>query len=302
MIENKLENIPKVYYLNLDERPDRKEYIENQFETYGIRDYERISASKFLASDFQSWRHLVINSDREIYESNIQHCVELGTAVSYIDFFESWLTKTNDPYLIIMEDDHDLTYIDDWHFDWNYLMSRLPYDWDCIQLGFENFWEIPCFLHPIHPYHDLGPSLIKRRYAEKLVEIHKIDGKYNFHQQNNNFKWSAKRDWSFSFREPHSKEHIWMSGSGRPTPSTADYFLGHCGKTYCLPLISVNPNVGSYETDYHRPDREDLTFTRRAYDLWWKKLKNKTGLDTFFTYGKPYDFRITRSNIDILSR
>ena len=93
-----------------------------------------------------------------------------------------------------------------------------------------------------------------------------------------------------------------MSGSGRPTPSTADYFLGHCGKTYCLPLISVNPNVGSYETDYHRPDREDLTFTRRAYDLWWKKLKNKTGLDTFFTYGKPYDFRITRSNIDILSR
>jgi hypothetical protein len=301
MSTNKLENIPKTYYLNLDSREDRREHTENQFKTFGIKNYERISASKFLASEFDTWKHLVFNSHREIYKSNLQHRVELGTAVSYIDFLESWLRTTSDPYLILMEDDHDLSYIDDWHFDWNYLMSRLPYDWDCIQLGFENHWEIPCYLHPIHPYHTLGPSLMKRRYAEKLVEIHRVDGLYNFHQQNCNFKWSAKKDWSVSFIHPDTERHIVMQGSARPTPSTSDYFLGHCGKTYCLPLITLNPYLGSYETDYHRTDREELTFTRRAYDLWWKKLKNTKSLETFFSYGKPYDFSITRANINHLS-
>ena len=30
-LNNKLKNIPKIYYINLDERPDRKNYIESQF-------------------------------------------------------------------------------------------------------------------------------------------------------------------------------------------------------------------------------------------------------------------------------
>lgn len=302
MSKNKLENIPKTYYLNLDSREDRREHTESQFKTFGITNYERISASKFLASEFDSWKHLIANAEQEVYSNSILHRVELGTAISYIDFLENWLKTTNDPYLLLMEDDHDLSYIEYWHFDWNYLMSKLPYDWDCIQLGFENFWEIPCFLHPIHRYHTLGPSLIKRRYAEKLVEIHIVDGQYNFHQQNRNFKWSIKKDWNCSFIHPDSKRKIEMSGAGRPTPSTADYFLGHCGKTYCLPLITLSPDIGSYETDYLRSDREDLMFTRRAYDIWWKKLKNSISLQDFFYYGKPNDFYITRDNIDILSR
>lgn len=302
MVQNKLENIPKVYYLNLDQREDRRAHTENQFEMVGIKNYERISASKFLASEFDSWKHLIVNSDRQIYSESLLHRVELGTAISYIDFLQNWLRTTEDPYLLLMEDDHDLKYIEYMHFDWNYLMSKLPYDWDCIQLGFENFWEIPCFLHPIHPYHSLGPSLIKRRYAEKLVEIHYIDGQYNFHQLNGNFKWSARKDWKCSFIHPDTKRHINMAGSARPTPSTADYFLGHCGKTYCLPLITLSTEFGSYENNQVRDDRGDLLFTRQAYDLWWKKLRDSISLQEFFCYGKPNDLYITRDNINTLSR
>jgi hypothetical protein len=299
---SKLKGIPKVYYLNLDNRTDRQEYTEKQYEEHGIHDYERVSSSKFLASEFNSWKHLVINSDKEIYQKNLQHRVELGTACSYIDFFERWLKTTSDKYLVMMEDDYDLSYIHYWHFDWNYLMNHIPYDWDCIQLGFENDLEIPCFLHPIHQSHDLGPSLLHRRYVQKLVEIHKVGDQYHFHKAHNNFKWSAKKDWKFDFIHPIRGTRVIMAGSARPTPSTADYFLGHCGKTYCLPLISVNPDLGSYQIDYHRKDRTDLTFTRRAYDLWWTKLKNNSSLESFFTYGKPHDFYITRDNIDILSK
>jgi len=255
-----------------------------------------------LASEFDSWKHLVVNAHKKVYKEVLQHRVELGTACSYIDFWRSWLRDTDDKYLIMMEDDYDLSYIDYWHFDWDLLMNKLPYDWDCILLGFENFQEIPCHLHPIKPYHDMGPALMNRRYIRKLVDLHTKDGKYNFHGDNRNFMWSAKKDWSVRVLPEDvylsDKRDIIVSGCARPTPSTADYFFGHCGKTYCLPLITVNPDIGSYETDKLRDDREDLTFTRRAYDLWWKKFKDSYSIESFFTYGKPYDFRITRENIN----
>jgi hypothetical protein len=298
MSNNKLDNIPKVYYLNLDERTDRRIHTEQQFKEVGITNFSRISASKFLASNFDKWKQLVFNSEKQIYKNNIQHCVELATAVSYLDFLKEWLIFSDEPYLLLMEDDYDLSYVNYWHFDWNYLMNSIPYDWDCIQLGFENFWEIPCFLHPIHPYHCLGASLISRRYAEKLVQIHIVDGLYNFHQKNCNFRWSVKKDWKYTGFSDFYNRNIQMRGVSRPTPSTADYFLGHSGKTYCLPLISVCPNIGSYETDYIRNDREDLIFTRKAYDIWWKKLRDTVSLNQFFSYGKPNDLYITRYNID----
>ena len=294
----KLRHLPKVYYLNLDNRTDRAKYMEDQFEEYGIKNYERISASKFLASEFDDWKGQVFNAHRRVYKDVLQHRVELGTACSYIDFWKTWLKDTDEEYLIMMEDDYDLSYVNYWHFDWTFLMNKIPYDWDCILLGFENFQEIPCYLHPIHPYHDMGPALMHRRYIEKLVDIHITEGKYNFHRDNRNFMWSAKKDWNVSFMHPETNKHVIASGVARPTPSTADYFFGHCGNTYCLPLISVNPDLGSYETDKLRDDREDLTFTRRAYDLWWKRLRDNYSVESFFTYGKPYDFRITRDNIN----
>jgi tRNA uridine 5-carboxymethylaminomethyl modification enzyme len=40
---------------------------------------------------------------------------------------------------------------------------------------------------------------------------------------------------------------------------TTDYFLGHNGKTYCLPLISVNQNLGSWAQSIDRKkERVDL--------------------------------------------
>lgn len=293
-LSNKLKNLPKIYYFNLDEREDRKDHIETQYDYWGITNFKRISTSKFRSSEFDQWKSLVLNCKEEIYKNSKQHCSELAVSISYIDFMKDWLRESNDPYLFLMEDDMDLSYIEYWHFDWEYLMNNIPYDWDCIQLGFENEMIFPCFLHPIHPYHDLGACLLTRRYVQKLVDIHFKDGKYDFYQKINNFKWSAKKDWSFT-----NKNGYKMMGSAKPTV-TLDYFICHSGNTYSLPLISVNPNIGSYDTNYIRQDRGDLDFTRRSYDLWWKKLRDTKTLVEFFTYGKPTDFYITRSNIDKL--
>ena len=40
----KLKNFGPIYYLNLDGQPERKKYMEEQFDYWGIEDYTRISA------------------------------------------------------------------------------------------------------------------------------------------------------------------------------------------------------------------------------------------------------------------
>ena len=40
----KLKKLPYIYYLNLDEQPERKKYMEDQFEYWEIKNYARISA------------------------------------------------------------------------------------------------------------------------------------------------------------------------------------------------------------------------------------------------------------------
>ena len=92
-------------------------------------------------------------------------------AISTLDMIKHWLTTTNEKHLLLMEDDYDYRFVKYWHFDWEYLMNHIPFDWDCIQLGFENEHEIPCFLHPIRSHHDYGPVLINRPYAEKLMRL-----------------------------------------------------------------------------------------------------------------------------------
>ena len=46
----KLKGLPTLYYLNLDERPDRREYTELQYEELGITNFKRFSASEYQIS------------------------------------------------------------------------------------------------------------------------------------------------------------------------------------------------------------------------------------------------------------
>ena len=40
----KLDGLPHIYYINLDDQEDRREYMEDQFEYWGVENYTRISA------------------------------------------------------------------------------------------------------------------------------------------------------------------------------------------------------------------------------------------------------------------
>ena len=40
----KTKNIGPIYYINLDDQPERREFMENQFEYWEIENYTRVSA------------------------------------------------------------------------------------------------------------------------------------------------------------------------------------------------------------------------------------------------------------------
>ena len=261
MILPKLKNIPHIYYFNLDNRIDRKNYMEGQFKKWGIEKYTRISGSKYLASNVDEWKHLIKGK----HENLMPHCA--GNSIAHLEFIKKWLKYTNDQYMIIMEDDYDLEIIEYWHFTWEYLMKRLPYDWDCVQLGYESMDKICFFLHPKMRSSFFGPCLINRNYAEKLINLHTVSGGYCFNNPvgDNMFKQSAV---------------------------TVDYFIGYTGKTYCLPLITTNTELGSTEYDI-KIKREHHEKSRDAYYKWWKSQRDQFSLDEFFTYGKENDFLMT---------
>lgn len=278
-LDHKLKGLPHIRYLNLDERPDRREYTEKQYDDYEIKNYKRISVSHYQLHNFDEWKHKVILNDVYKSKKTKQHIIEIAISLSYYEIILTWLRETSENYLLIMEDDYDLSWIDYWHFDWEYLMNILPFDWDCIQLGFENEKVFPCFLHPIHANHGVGPILINRGYAEKLIKLLTVDDKINFSQNVRNYKWDKLLD------QPNF---------------TVDYYLPHSGRGYALPLISINPDIGSYSFDIVRKDRPDLEFSLKSQNLWWKKLKDKFSLEDFFYFGKPNDLILTPKNISNL--
>jgi hypothetical protein len=287
-LKDKLRGLPPIILATIDERKDRQEYTETQYDYWGIKNYTKVSGSKYQLSTYEDyWKDLVIlNPFPEDYIRKNHHIAEISITLAHLINIKNWLETSNDPYVIIMEDDYDLSFIEYWHFDWEYLMNSLPYDWDCIQMSFENEEEIPCFLHPILPKHDSGGSLINRRYAEKIISLHYKDGKFDLSQKISNYKWSSK---GITFYE----------GLGMPN-FTTDYFLGHNGKTYCIPLFSVNQNLGSWAQNISRKEeRTDLSFSYKAYKKWWTKLRDEYTLKEFFTYGKPNDRIIVSGEIDI---
>jgi len=277
---NKLKGLPTIYYLNLDERDDRKIYMENQFDRFKISKYERISTSSYQLHNFDEWKHRLILNDVYQAKSPKHHIIEIAISLTYYDIILSWFKNTSEQYLLLFEDDYNLNFVDDWHFDWEYLMNQLPFDWDCIQLSFENDKIFPCFLHPIHSNHGTGAMLLNRPYVEKLIRILTTDNKVNFTQNIRNYKWAKL------LHQPNF---------------TVDYYLSHCGRGYALPLIAINPNDGgSFSFRAVRKDRPDLSFSLRAQELWWKKLRDKYSLEDFFYFGKPNDLILTPKNINLL--
>lgn len=271
-MNNKLKGIPKVYFFNLDNRTDRYNWMVNQFKKYKI-EYEKVSGTKYLASESHKWKHLIADIDQ--YKLLVPIA---ANAITHLEFLKNWYHNSNEPYVFLMEDDYDLSLIDHWHFDWDYMINHLPYDWDCLLMGFENPDGVRFHLHPIEAAHDFGPVLLKREYVEKILNLHCVGEKYKLVNTVANAAWNRQSD---------------VAGSG-----TVDYFMVHTGRTYCLPLITVNANFGSFENNsiiqkFYRSEGDIIA--RNTYYFWWQHERDSYTLDQFFSFGtKEHDEMIMK--------
>ena len=281
---DKLKHMPHVLYTNVRGQTGRKHWMEYNMRSQGIK-FTRIELppvkempkdfNKKLIGDYSDESSVAINW----YSSQL------------LDLLRKWLddTKgTGEPYIILMEDDYDLRLQDFWHFSWEYMMERLPYGWDSIQLGFESPDIVPFYLHPTRPEYSLGATLMSRHYAEKLLDLHYIDGKYKFDYTIANSVY-MNRDSGIHDGQNYDQ-----------TSGSADYFIAQSGNCYSIPMIPIVPyfagisdHGGSGDDDAWQA-RPSFLKCYKAYWEWWTQDRDNFSIDEFFTYGKDNDILMQR--------
>lgn len=203
----KLKGIGPIYYINMDDQPERRQYMESQFKYWEIENYERISAYDGREDDLSS-----ILKGR--YPDNMTSR-EVGCTTSHLKAIKHYLDTSDSPYAVIMEDDCSLDLVRYWNFTWNDLYGYFPYDWDVVQIAIISTGDIHVKLHKRF-VNDFSTAcyVITRYHAEKLVRLHCRGDKYKLDQQ------------------------------VKPRP-VADDLIYNSGNTFAIPLLLYRTELGS---------------------------------------------------------
>jgi len=248
----KLKNFGPIYYLNLDDQPERKEYMEDQFKYWEIEDYTRISAYDGREDDLGS-----ILKGR--YPDNVTSG-EVGCITSHLKAIKHWYDTSDSPYAVIMEDDCNLDLVRYWNFTWDDFYSRVPYDWDVIQLAIICTGNIHVSLHKRF-VNDFSTAcyIITRHHAEKLIKHHIRGDKYKL-------------------------------DNGVKPRAVADDLVYNSGNTFSIPLLLYKLELGS---SIH-PEHIDI-FHRNSHDgilNFWQQNGASLSIESLTNYD-PYLGRIT---------
>ena len=202
----KIKGLPPIYCINLDGKPDRWKYMEDQFKYWEITDYKRVSAYDGREDDLSD-----ILKGR--YPDNMSSG-EVGCTTSHLKAMKEFL-KTDASYAIMIEDDCDLDLVRFWNFKWIDFLAHAPYDWDVIQLAIICTGDLHVKLHKRF-VNDFSTAcyMITKHHAEKLVRLHCRGEKYKLHQ------------------------------GMKPRP-VADDLIYNSGNTFAIPLFMYKVELGS---------------------------------------------------------
>jgi len=248
----KIKGLPAIYWLNLDADTHRREYMEEQFEYWQIENHTRISGYDGRTDD-------VCEHITGIAPDNVS-TNELGCCLSHLKAIKHFYQETDDEYCLIFEDDVVLDIVKYWNFNWKDFVSKLPYNWDCVQLTTICTGNIHVCLH--HYFiNDFSAAayLITRHHASKIVKNHVRGDKFKL---NNGIK---------------------------PRAVSEDTVFGS-GLTYSIPLFLYRLDLGSAI----HPEHIDIYHkaSHNALENFWKTDGCEMSLDQFMTYD-PYLNRIS---------
>ena len=244
----KLQNIPPIYYLNIDGQPERRKYVEDHFKYWEIENYTRISAYDGRDDDLSD---IIKGTYPESMTSG-----EVGCTTSHLKAIKHWYDTSDSSYALIMEDDIDLDLVKFWNFTWRDFMANLPYDWDVVQLAIICTGSIHVKLHRRF-VNDFSTAcyMINRHHAEKLLKFHERNGKYKL-------------------------------DNGAKPRAVADDLIYNSGNTFSIPLFLYRLQMGSsihkeHVEVFHKSSHDGLS------NFWRAQAPTIADWKPFFEYD-PY--------------
>jgi len=248
----KLKGLPPIYYLNLDEEPERMMYMEAQLKYWEIENYTRISA--YDGRDGRDLGHILKGTYPDGMSSG-----EVGCTTSHLKAMKEFL-KTDAPCAIMMEDDCDIGTVVHWPFTWKDFFCKVPYDYDVIQLAIINPAQVHLQLHRRF-VNDFSTAcyMITRRHAQKLMELHVRGDKYKI-------------------------------DNGVKPRAVADDLIYNSGNTFAIPLFLYRIELGSsihkeHLDVFHKSSYEGM------WDFWRRQSPNIEDWNPLFDYD-PYFGRL----------
>ena len=236
--------LPPIYYMNLQHRESRREYMESQFKKYKIRKWKRVNSSIFSAENFPEWKELLLDSH---YKTHLRYMsVLLNRAETIADFLFNCESDT----CLLMEDDISFCTQKYWGFEWDEFMRYLPHNWDCVQLHIIGEKYLPVSLTRWKlQNHSAACILINKRYAQKFVDMYMERGKWRFLHR---FGYS-----------PDLPEYHYHSG---------DFVPYQVGTTYSFPLFVTNSKFisdGYMNQPNYLAKKSDIIALN-----WWKNKRS----------------------------
>ena len=247
----KLKGLPPIYCINLDGEPERWKSAENMFKEWEIENYTRVSAYDGREDDLSD----ILKGK---YPDGMSSS-EVGCTTSHLKAMKMFL-ETDEPCAIMMEDDCDISTALHWGFTWKDFYSKIPYDYDVIQLAIINPATVYAQLHRRF-INDFSTAcyLITRHHAQKLVNLHCRGDKYKLDQ-------------------------------GSKPRAVADDLIYNSGNTYSMPIFLYRLELGS---SIH-PEHIDAIHkgNRESQFNWWMQEGVKYEIKDLMNYD-PYLGRIS---------
>ena len=210
--------------------------MEAQFKYWEIENYTKISA--YDGRDDRDLGEIL----KGRYPDNMSSG-EVGCVTSHLKALKQWLETSDEPCLLMMEDDCDISTVAHWGFNWKDFYAKIPYDYDVIQLAIINPASVHLQMHRRF-VNDFSTAcyLITRHHAEKLVRLHCRGDKYKLDQ-------------------------------GVKPRAVADDLIYNSGNTFAMPLFLYRIELGSSIHDehinvFHKSSHEGLR-------QFWKNDSNK---------------------------
>ena len=246
----KLKGLPPLYYINIDGEPERDAYMQAQIKYWEIEDATRISAYDGREDDLSG----ILKGK---YPNNMSSG-EIGCTTSHLKAIKHWMDTSDSPCAIIAEDDLSLETVSRWNFTWKDFYSKLPYDYDVVQLAIICTGPLHIRLHKrfVNDF-STAAYMITRHHAEKLIKFHCRGG--------------------------YTGEQKYKLDQGAKPRAVADDLIYNSGNTFAIPLWVYKLAMGS---SIH-PEHVDLIHKGNydgIMDFW-----NKNGVDLDINSLMDYD-------------